>query len=580
MRLRTVVLSALLAIGLTGTVVTPALASGCSIARAQSGRNPSFAQVSAAIDAAGHRRQVPPPLLKAIAWKESGWGQFRSDGRAKVSGDCGIGIMQLTGGNWDFRRLGADYVYNIDAGAQALAAKMSASSANVPAALGSDERRVMENWYRATYRYNGAGYRAEGYADTVFSLVVTPPSSIRPYSPAVPLNSPKAVFPGYRPTSAHSYVARLDGRWVTTAGTFTGRMTRADLLPMYPVSSAGRTLEGGQRSSASYAVRNLGYSAWDPGQVTVATWPAGRPSALADQTWRSAANAIPLPELVRPGSVARVYFPVTASVGDSSRSVTESFTLAHSGAPLSTGVATSTWSLHPAAAPTADITAAPTYATEGGADSAATLQLAAADPTPGSGLNRVEISSRAACAECMWTVPVRASRDATSARVPLTGAGAHEVRVRAVDNAGHFSEWSAPRPVVVPRDDAAPELVYGEGWQVQAVDGTWLGSVHSSSQPGATVSTSAEATRFAVVGTTTPDAADLEIWLDGVLVSTISPRSDAVVHRQVLWSGEAAPQLSHTLTVRLAGTPPGDAALASPREGESPRALIDAIAAY
>ncbi len=575
MRLRTLLLVPLLATGLFATATGPALASGCSVARGQTGRNPSFAQVSAAIDAAALRRQVPPPLLKAIAWKESGWAQFR-DGRAKVSGDCGVGIMQLTGGSWDFRRLGADYTYNIDAGAQALAAKMAASGANVPAGLGRDEPRVFENWYRATYRYNGSGYRAEGYADAVFGLVANPPSSIRPYSAPVPVSSPKNVFRGYRPTSAHSYVARLDGRWVTTAGAFVGRITRADLLPMQAALGVGRTLEGGQRSSTAYAVRNLGYAAWDPRQVSVATWPAGRVSALADGSWRSGAIAVPITELVRPGASTRVNVPVTAAAGTSSRTIAESFTLAHAGVPLSTGVATSSWTLHPAGTPTADITSAPAYAIESGAGPAATIGLAAADPAPGSGLNRVEISSRAACTDCPWTVPVRASRAATSARVPLAGTGAHEVRVRAVDNAGHYSEWSAPRAIVVPRDNTAPELVYDEGWEAHTVDGSWLGSVHSANRPGASVKTTAEATRFAVIGTTGPNAPDLEIWLDDMLVTTVSTRSDAVVHRQVLWEGTALPG-RHTLAVRVAGAPPsGLSPLTTGDHG--PPALVDAIA--
>ncbi|HVE62736.1 MAG TPA: transglycosylase SLT domain-containing protein [Mycobacteriales bacterium] len=576
MRLRTFLTSTVLALGLVGSIAGPALADGCSIARAQTGSNPSFAQVSAAIDAAAHRRQVPPPLLKAIAWKESGWGQFR-DGRAKVSGDCGVGIMQLTGGSWDYRRLGADYAYNVDAGAQALASKMAASGANVPASLGSEERRVLENWYRATYRYNGSGYRAEGYADAVYALIAEPPASTRAFSPPVAVNSPKNVFRGYRPTSAHSYVARLDGTWSTTGGTFRGRVTRADLLPVHAVMSAGRTLEGGQRSSASYAVRNAGYAAWDPRQVRVATWPAGRASALADRTWVSRSTAVPIPELVRPGGAVRVHFPVTAASG-ASRTANETFTLAHGGVALATGVASSRWTLYPAGAPTADITTAPTYALESGADAAATIGFTAADPSPGAGLQRVEVSSRLACAECTWTAPLRASRSATTARVPLSGAGAHEVRVRAVDNAGHYSPWSTARPVVVPRDDTAPELTYDEGWQTQPVEGSWLGSVHSATRPGASMSTTADATRFAVIGTRTPDGADLEIWLDGVMVAVVNPRSDTVAHRQVLWEGTAVPG-QHHLAVRVAGSPPTGLSAAPSADGTGPPALIDAIAA-
>lgn len=555
MRLPQVLACVSLALGLVTTTAGPAAASasGCALARAQSGSNPSYAQVSAAIDAAAHRRRVPPPLLKAIAWKESGWGQFWPDGRAKVSADCGVGIMQITGGAWDYRRLATDYAYNVDAGAQALAAKMAQSSANVPPALGADERRVIENWYRATYRYNGSGYRAEGYADAVFALVVTPPDGIRRYAPPVGVTNPKNVVRGYRPTSAHGYVARLDGRWVSTIGTFTGPVTRGDLLPMFPFMSPGGVLEGGQRASTTYAVRNLGWALWDPTQVGVATFPAGRASALADSTWRSSTVAAALARPVYPGAVARVAFAVRAAAVGGSRTVEERFALSYGGRPLATGAAGSTWTLHPVGVPTADITSAPVYALEDGGTPAATVQFQAGDPAPGAGLNRVELSSRLACDLCAWTTPTVTGPGAVTGRVQLSGAGAHEVRARAIDNAGNYGPWSAPRRVLVPRDDATSDVVFDGSWAPVSAAESWLGTVHSTSTPGAAVETVADASQLAVVGATGPNLADLEIWVDGALVAVVAPRSDVFTHRRVLWEAPV-PLGRHRLMVRVAGS--------------------------
>jgi hypothetical protein len=156
-----------LALAVLGSLVSvaPAAASGCDTARGVRGSNVSYSAVNAAIHASATVYQVPPMVLKAIAWKESNWRQFWSDGRAKVSPDCGIGIMQITGGTWDYYRLAADYRYNVAAGAKVLSEKMNTSSANLPAALKPDDRRVTENWYRAAYRYNGQGTGAESYAD-------------------------------------------------------------------------------------------------------------------------------------------------------------------------------------------------------------------------------------------------------------------------------------------------------------------------------------------------------------------------------------------------------------------------------
>ena len=132
MRLRPVLAATLV---LTGLMVLPANA-GCGVGGVR-GRDPGYAAIDAEIDRAAARRKVPPYLLKAIAWHESRWRQFYSDGRVVLSGSCAIGVMQVLPRGWDAGRLASDYRYNVDAGAQMLASKMSASSANVPSSLGS-----------------------------------------------------------------------------------------------------------------------------------------------------------------------------------------------------------------------------------------------------------------------------------------------------------------------------------------------------------------------------------------------------------------------------------------------------------
>ena len=42
---------------------------------------------------------IPPEVVKAIAWEESDWQQFKA-GKPNVSFDGGIGIMQVT--DYDF----------------------------------------------------------------------------------------------------------------------------------------------------------------------------------------------------------------------------------------------------------------------------------------------------------------------------------------------------------------------------------------------------------------------------------------------------------------------------------------------
>jgi hypothetical protein len=569
MRLRAVLAVSLVA---TGLIALPALASGCSTARAQSGRNPTYAQVSAAMDSAANRRRVPPALMRAIGWKESGWGQFWSDGRAKVSGDCGIGIMQITGGSWDYARLARDYVYNIDAGAQVLASKMAASSANVPSALRPDDTRVFENWYRATYRYNGSGSSAERYADSVFSLVTSPPSSIAPWSPAVRVSNPKSVVSGYHPTSGTAYVAHLDGTWKASYGTYRGPVQRADYLAATARMWQGVALEGDQRKLVSFAVRNIGYATWTPATVPLQTYPRGRGSLLRDATWPDATTPVKLKANVVTGGTAVYSFAAKAARVSASRTVDEAFAPSIAGVPIATSSATSRWTLHPVKAPVAAIRTAPAYVTDQSTVSAATFTVSGSDPTPGSGLLRIELSKRRICADCTWSTPVAVS---TTTRVALSGEGAHQVRVRSIDKAGHVGAWTAPRLVIVPRDNGSARVAYEGAWQSASTSGTFLGSLHTTTDVDAALETSATADRLAIIGTRAPDAARFSVFVDGLLVATVDPVADSVQQRVVLWSQRVA-RGAHTVRVEVEGDPglPGMRADAGP----APVARIDAIA--
>ena len=565
-------LRALLAVSLiaSGVLALPASASGCSTARAQSGVNPSYAQVSAAIDTAANRRRVPPALMRAIAWKESGWAQFWPDGRAKVSPDCGVGIMQITGGSWDYARLGRDYVYNIDAGAQVLAAKMAASSANVPSALRPDDIRVFENWYRATYRYNGAGYAAERYADSIFSMVNAPPSAIAPYSPAVRVTNPKHVIPGYAPTSGTAYVARIDGTWSSTRGTYRAAVQRADYLALSARMTAGTSLESDQQTSVTFYVRNIGYATWTPATVPLQTYPRGRASLLRSASWPGATTAAKLATNVVTGGTARYTVRATAARVTAARTVNEAFATSIAGVPIARGNATSRWTINPAQAPTAMIRSGPAYVTDQTTAPAATISISAVDPAPGAGLRRLELSRRRVCDTCTWSTPLTIG---STVRVPLNGEGAHQLRVRALDKAGHYSAWTAPHLVIVPRDNTSTTVTYDGTWTTRTTNGSYLGSILASSAPGAYLEATGHSNRLAIIGTRAPDAGTFAIYVDDQLVGTVSPVSDTVQQRQVLWSMDL-PAGEHTLRVEI----PQSGMLGLRTEEGEAAALIDAVA--
>ena len=117
---------------------------------------------------------IPPVILKAIAWIESGWAQASYDplvqygevGPALISHDCGYGIMQVTSGmqnvtgipNLDQAMIGGHYAFNIARGARILADKWNMAPEYRPV-VGNRDSHIIENWYYALWGYNGFAFK-------------------------------------------------------------------------------------------------------------------------------------------------------------------------------------------------------------------------------------------------------------------------------------------------------------------------------------------------------------------------------------------------------------------------------------
>jgi hypothetical protein len=192
---------------------------------ADNGVNPSKATIAAMIDAVATARNVPPQLLKVIAYKESGWRQFGSDGRTLYNpedgtGLGGIGLMQLTGETarqFNVCRLFTDARYNIDSGAIVLSQKMTKALEGIPSP--TPDRSLIENWYLAARYFNGGGTAANTYVRDVVTKLRTPPAAISAYTRPIAITAPRDVWRSYaEPTRIR---ATADKSWTFYSSSLT-----------------------------------------------------------------------------------------------------------------------------------------------------------------------------------------------------------------------------------------------------------------------------------------------------------------------------------------------------------------------
>ncbi|HWL34600.1 MAG TPA: hypothetical protein VNQ77_00265 [Frankiaceae bacterium] len=174
------------------------------------GSNVSYATLAGLLEDSAEANGIPPQVLKAIAFKESGWRQFHADGRPLISGAddvCGIGVMQLTLGNrTDGVQLASDVAFNVAEGAKHLKGKwveLQKQTHPAPAGYALDDPDVIENWYAAICRYNGClGSADMAYAHPVAELIKRPfqlgvPSAILGHMPPGGFTTPYEADASY-----------------------------------------------------------------------------------------------------------------------------------------------------------------------------------------------------------------------------------------------------------------------------------------------------------------------------------------------------------------------------------------------
>lgn len=244
--------------------------------------NPAYAQVNTWLEAAARKYDLPPQLIKAMAWQESGWAQYWADGSPKISFDGGIGIMQLTNKpQFDQNRLKTDPEYNIDCGAQILKASWDWNNyQNRLVGLPDDDKDLLENWYYAAAKYNG--WNNPEYPLAIHNHMRTPPWQIAGYLPAVDVTLPSEVIPGFAFGNYASAFKSGQYRWYYTSGSLRGtfpcsvhnwRDPTPPPLPPPPLPPSQQWIASGVVVGNAPGSWATGSQGWTPVNFNVTTGP-------------------------------------------------------------------------------------------------------------------------------------------------------------------------------------------------------------------------------------------------------------------------------------------------------------------
>ncbi|MFC3886465.1 S-layer homology domain-containing protein [Bacillus songklensis] len=146
---------------------------------------PSIAETKAMLYETAIKYNIPPEILKAMAYVETGMKQFDENGQPIISSDGGVGILQvkmseadMAAKNVDKERLKYDIRYNMETGAALLKEKWNESAKSTPKINDHDPQKL-EHWYFAVMAYDGltkandpnAAEKGKTYQDQVFEAI-------------------------------------------------------------------------------------------------------------------------------------------------------------------------------------------------------------------------------------------------------------------------------------------------------------------------------------------------------------------------------------------------------------------------
>lgn len=214
-------------------------------------QNPPLEIINQKLETIAREKNIPGVILKTIAFKESAWKQWDSEGQTVLGGSDphpAIGIMQVATYNeadvLTIQRLKDDLDFNIARGADLLNEKW-----NMVPKIGDGDRNKLENWYFAVWAYNSWSDKnnPRTLAAAAAAAVAAPAPTPAPAQTSVPAPA-QTSMPAPAQTSTPAVQAYQDNVWALAAQPLdflsrfikTVGITKIDpaLLPIQGVPSA------------------------------------------------------------------------------------------------------------------------------------------------------------------------------------------------------------------------------------------------------------------------------------------------------------------------------------------------------
>jgi hypothetical protein len=152
-------------------------------------------------------------------------------------------------------------------------------------------------------------------------------------------------------------------------------------------------------------------------------------------------------------------------------------------------------------------------------------------------------------------VTIASATTATSINWTMTPGHTYRFRVRARDKAGNLGSYvttSTWYPVLT--QDSNTSLVYAGTWATSSNASNSGGSVKTASAAGASVSYTFSGRAVSWVTTLGETAGEVQVWVDGVLASTVDTYAAATTYRQVVFGKAWSSYASHTIKLVVVGT--------------------------